>query len=397
MLIRPFLQIAAGDIASKALLVGINLYLIRLLAIDEYSHFTMLLNAVFVGYQLACGPLERLYIAEHERFSANLTSLGWVLSTISASVGILWLWQYIVLTDALLIFGGVLVLSVYQMQRIRMQQRMLFAIFSFAEVVKNSLWLLLLLVFLGTTQIPPAESSLSALLVGTLVAVVALKAFGPAHSKDGLKGSSGMGRVLWDARYVVAYSAIGAVVPYLPVIMATTAGSDVITATYGAAMRYQAILGMAVFAFNTVLLPQMAALGRAQQARDRLLKQLRRSAPWALLIFVLAVASIWSVIPYVDNGKYPLLPTAFLILAVTPALSLVAAPYVNMLLVDGRARVVLACMLVGLAVNWAGYLLLGGSRNPLGPAVASALAYLTITTTLILCWASRRVRAERNT
>ena len=384
---KSALRVAAGDLVSKALLVGINLYLIRRLAVDQYSHFTLLLNAIFLGYQLACGPLERLYIAEHERYRAHLTSLQWVLSGVSALAVVLWLWPEIVWSEALLILTGVFLLAAYQVLRIRLQQRLDFALFSLADILKNGLWLMLLILFLSVPLLPPGTSSLLALLGGTFVAMCVLK-FASASRLPSLRhrGSySGMARILWDTRYVITYSMVGAVVPYLPVMMATTIGSDAITATYGAAMRYQAILGMAVFAFNTVLLPQMALLGRDDQERSLLMQRLKRSAPWALLLFVATVLVVWWLIPYVDRGKYPLLQQAFLILAIPPALSLVGAPYVNMLLVDGRARTVLACMSAGLAVNFVGYFLLGSSQNSLAPAWASLLAYLTITLAVMVC------------
>ena len=384
---RPVLRIALGDLISKALLVGINLYLIRSLAVEQYSHFTMLLNAVFVGYQLACGPLERLYIAEHERYRAHLTSLRLILSIGSASAGVLWLWKSIIWTDVLLIFFGVFILASYQVMRIRLQQSLDFTLFSLSEILKNGMWLVLLLLLLSVQIFPPGTSSLLSLLVGTLVTMSVLKVAAgsrlPVLAKRGSR--SEIPRVLWDARYVISYSLIGAVVPYLPVMIATTIGSDEITATYGAVMRYQAILGMAVFAFNTVLLPQMASLGRDAVKRSLLMQRLKRCAPWVLLLFAGTISVIWFVIPYIDQGKYPLLRLTFLILSMTPILSLVSAPYINILLVDGRARTVLACFSAGLTVNVIVYFLLGASQNLLAPAWASLLAYLTITIATVIC------------
>lgn len=383
---KPILRIAAGDLVSKALLVAINLYLIRFLAVDQYSHFTVLLNAVFLGYQLACGPLERLYIAEHERYKSHLTSLRLILSGGSALACILWLWQTIRWTDVMLIFVGVFILSSYQVLRIRLQQSLEFTLFSLAEIMKNILWLGLLILFLLTSRLPPGVLSLLSLLLGTLIAMFLLKVVaGPRLPTLGRQGGKAeISHALWNTRYVIAYSLIGSLVPYLPVMIATTVGSDEITATYGAVMRYLAILGMAVFAFNTVLLPQMAALGRDPKEGKLLMKRLKSSAPWVLSLFVAAVLVIWVAIPYVDQGKYPLLRPAFLILSITPALSLIGAPFINMLLLVGRASAVLACFSAGLVVNIVGYLLLSSSQNSLAPAWSSLLAYVTITVTIVL-------------
>lgn len=372
---------------SKALLVGINLYLIRKLAVDEYSHFTALLNVIFLGYQLACGPLERLYIAEHDRYHAHLTTLRWILGGLSALGVIIWLRNDIDRPDAALILVGVLLLSSYQVIRIRLQQRLEFTMFSVAEVLKNTLWLVLLVLLIGTSFVPTGTVPLITLLAATVLAMLVLKIMLKSSDRPPLPpaGARSVGQVLWDTRYVVAYSLVGAIIPYLPVLMAVADGHDTTTATYGAAMRYQAILGMAVFAVNTVLLPQMAALGSDRQQRTALMKSMTKAAPLILGVFAVTVLVIWVGIPYVDQGKYPLLPVTFLILSVTPALSLIGAPYINVLLIDGRARSVLACMCAAVGINLLAFRLLGGSTNPLAPAIASVLAYLTITVAVIGC------------
>lgn len=388
----PHLRIVSSDVVSKGLLVGINLYLIQRLDIDEYAHFTLMLSAVLLGYQLACGPLERLYIAEHDRYRAHLTSLRWVLSMVSALGGVLWLWRTSAWSDMLMLFIGVFVLAAHQTIKIRLQQRLDFTFFSIAEVLKSAMWALLLVPFLSLPFIQPGAAGVLALILATLLSVALLRLGGGPRmpGPEDRRPFSEIARVLWDTRYVLAYSLMGAVVPYLPVMMAEASSSNTVTATYGAAMRYQAILGMAVFAFNTVLLPQMAALRRDDRDRAQLMQRLKGSAPMVLVIFVAVAAAIWFAIPYVDGGKYPLLPQIFALLAVTPALSMISTPYINMLLVDGRAATVFACMAAGLVVNTAGFALLGSSSESLAPAWASVLAYLAITLAVVACATVRR-------
>lgn len=384
---KSILRIGAGDLVSKSLLVAINLYLIRLLDVDQYSHFTVLLNAVFLGYQLACGPLERLFIAEHERYKSHLTSLRLILSGCSALACTLWLWRSLRWVDVIIIFVGVFLLSDYQVLRIRLQQNLDFTLFSLAEILKNVLWLSLLVLLLWVAPIPAGTSSLLSLLLGTFMATSILKAVAGSRLVAlgrRVKGAKIL-HVLWDTRYVIGYSLIGSVVPYLPVMSATEIGNDAVTATYGAAMRYLAILGMAVLAFNTVLLPQMAVQGGGIKERNALMLRLKRFAPLALLLFIITVVAIWLIIPYVDRGKYPLLRPVFLILSITPALSLVGIPYVNILLLEGRTRVVLACFSAGLVVYIIGYIFLSAFELSLAPAWSSLLSYLTITISIVLC------------
>jgi O-antigen/teichoic acid export membrane protein len=175
-------------------------------------------------------------------------------------------------------------------------------------------------------------------------------------------------------------------IPYLPLAMAsaiaTATNNNTITATYGASMRYQAILGMFVFAFNTVLLPQMAAISDNHKEQLKLRNNLKRIAPWAFFSYSVITISIWSFIPYIDNGKYPDLPTIFLIMAITPGLSLIGTPYINKLLIAGMARTVLLCMSCGLIANLLIFFIFD-SKNELTPALGSLFAYLVITISLI--------------
>jgi O-antigen/teichoic acid export membrane protein len=382
---KPILRIAVGDLVSKALLVGINLYLIRHLAVDQYAHFTVLLNAVFLGYQLACGPLERLYIAEHERHARHIKSLQWILSGFGALVVLFWLWKDITLFDSFVVFFGILILAAYQVLRIRLQKNSNFALFSISEIIKNTFWLFFLVLMNFISVISSGESAILSLLFGTSVAIAVLKI--TVNTKLPSAGYSSsffeLFGVFRDARYVISYSLIAALIPYLPILMATVSNVDLLISTYGAAMRYLTILGMAVYAFNTVLLPEMAVNQSNKKERYLLMQRLKRSLPWVVLLFVTAVAMVWLIIPYVDDGRYKNLQKIFLILSVTPALSLLGTPYINILLVDGKSKLIFLCICLGFVFSVVGYFIFGSVSNPFAPAWASVLGYLIITLTLI--------------
>lgn len=383
--VMPFIRIAAGDVVSKAILVGINLYLIRFLAIDQYSHFTLLLNAMFLGYQLACGPLERLFIAEHKKYRKNLQSLQWTLCGFSSFCCVLWLWREADLTDLFLIVLGIYLLADYQVFRIRLQQRLFFTAFSVAEILKNGMWVMLLVLLFSASLLPPSVAALVALLLGTSIALYILKFVvesGLPVIENG-ESSCKMASVLWNSKNVIIYSLIGAAIPYLPIVMASSFGDNKSVATYGAAMRYQAILGMAVFTFNTVLLPQMAALSEEKKERDRLIHRLRKLAPLLFILYTSAVFLIWWAVPYIDQGKYAHLRKVFLILSITPALSLISTPYVNKLLLEGRTQALLVCMTAGLGANLFVFYFFNEKLMAFSPAWASVSAYVTVTFMII--------------
>jgi O-antigen/teichoic acid export membrane protein len=376
------LRVAAGDMASKALLVGINLYLIHRLDVGNYAEFTLLLNAMFLAYQLACAPLERLYIGQHERFGHHLGSMHKMLAG-AAAVGVLaWLGSRIDLPAAAIVLAGVVVLSTYQVLRIRLQQQEHFAWFSLAEVLKNGLWLPLLLAALALPGSREGAMAVAALVLASLLAMLSLRRF--AHAS--LPASKNFGgstspqdflRVLLATRHVVAYSLIAAVIPYMPIVLASHEG-PLATATYGAALRYQAILGMAVYALNTVLLPSMAAASRTSGSATAVMSRVFRWAPLAVVAFAAVAALIWVALPWIDGGRYPQLGTVFLILALPPALSLASTPFVNLLLIQGRTAAVMVCMATALAMNLLSFKVLEAYAAGLAPAWASVVAYLVV-------------------
>lgn len=379
--------VAAGDLISKILLVGVNLYLIRRLEITEYSHFAMLLNAIFLAYQLACGPIERLYIADHERFRGYMRPLGVILCMASLFACISWLLNKIAISDAILILIGTLLLAHYQIMRIKLQQKMEFSLFALSDIIKNALWLALVGIIIWIPGIPLGTSALICLLVATLLSTVVLSKSTmkriPQFPSRGTYGH--LFRLLWETRFVILYSLAGALIPYMPILMAAKSGSDVVIATYGAALRYQAILGMAVFAFNAVLLPKLAAYGHDTEGRELFMLRMKRMLPIGVLLFICTVLSVWLVIPYIDGGKYPMLPAIFLIISLTPALSLASAPYINILLLDGRAREVFYCMMIGLAASVCGYVFFQSSKDGTWVAWVSLVTYFLIAAGSITC------------
>src|SRR5690606_13514430 len=62
-------QVLIGDGAAKLIMLLANTLLVRYRSVSDYAAYAMLSNAVFLGFQLACAPIARLCIAEHDRYS----------------------------------------------------------------------------------------------------------------------------------------------------------------------------------------------------------------------------------------------------------------------------------------------------------------------------------------
>jgi O-antigen/teichoic acid export membrane protein len=382
-MLRNFLHVAGGDVASKALLLAANLLLIRVLPVTEYAQFSLLLTAVLLGYQLACAPLERLLIAEHAQVAPLALPLLGLFGAVALLAMALWLGRGSSGTGHALALAGIALLSLYQLGRIALQQRQEFLRFAASEVARNGLWLAALLgaVALGLATAPLAiglllaATALAGLLAGTWTALRSL----PPRAQ----AAHGVAESVWRARHVVGYSLLGSVLAFLPMLLASHGDDALRDATYGAALRYQAVLGMAVYAFNTILLPAMAQQPREAQRRQARLGAALRLLALALAAYAVAGAAVVAVMPLVDQGRYPALPLVFALIGLAPVLSFAATPAVNALLLAGRAKWILGWMLGGLGAALAAYFATRAAAAMLAPALATVAAYLVVNGGLI--------------
>ncbi len=376
---KPVVRVAVGDAISKIIIVFITIFLIRRLSISEYSHFTKLFNSIFIGYQLATGPIERLFIAEHDRYKEYLLPFQMLFTSISSILVVMWIWNGASEIDILTVFLGIFILANYQVFRIKLQQNMYFFLFSGTEVVKNILWLIILMGFMKVNLTSPSESAIMALLIAALFARMGFTYVSTANSQRKHRLLfHGVATVIYGAKYVILYSVLGAVIPYIPVMLTTINNDDLITATYGAAMRYQAILGMGVYALTTVLLPKMAVCEENKQNYSQVKRMIVEHASWICITFFLVIGGIYIIIPYIDKGKYDDLQRVFLIFSLYPLFSIVSAPFINLLLIKGRSKIVFVSMFIGLLIGCLLFLFLHAFDRVYVPAISTLIIYAVI-------------------
>jgi O-antigen/teichoic acid export membrane protein len=198
--------------------------------------------------------------------------------------------------------------------------------------------------------------------------------------------------VIVGSKEVFVYSLLAAVIPFLPILFANHERNVELLATYGAAMRYQAVLGFFVYALNTVCLPVLASAGR----REDMILQVRRfyrAIPLVIVAGAMAIGAVILIIPLIDGGKYPKLPLVFLILSGCSLLSLVAVPLINLLLVERQYKQILLCMVLGFIVNLVSYALMRGRLGGYEIATASLLGYVVVNA-LVMCLGRDRYRRE---
>ncbi|WP_156187833.1 hypothetical protein [Chromobacterium sp. LK11] len=378
--------IAMGDVISKLLLVVINLMLIRNLSVTNYAHFTILTTVSFLGYQMVCGPLERLYIAEHAKYKEHLTAIKNTLLLLCLLLSSIWLWRISTGLDVLLCCVGIVILTHHQYLKIFFQKHENFTSYSMMEICKNFGWLIfaaLPIVF----KIQVNEVYYFVVLI--LSAMLTVLIFGGSSQLFLLKVPKKGARlcsaaVLKKANFVIGYTLAGAAIPYYPVFVAAYTGEPYVTSLYGAASRYLAILNMAAFAFNTALLPQLASVKNIGECRS-IIKGLSKKLPFFILCYMLVIVIVYFGIPFVDKGKYSELPVIFLLMSIAPFLSLISSPFINILLLNNGSRLIFLTMLSALILSVV-IVPLMSSVLPFQyiPAVGSIITYFLIAFICIL-------------
>lgn len=337
------IKVFIGEVASKGILLVASLMLINLMSIEGYSKFTIIMTLLMLGSQLVCAAVERLYIASHEEFSKHAWCLVLLCIIIFSSIIVFYLWRKASPAEIVLTCLGVFLLSVHQFGRIKFQQKQNFLLYIISDLMKNAGWLIFLgLAVLFKSEITPILA-VSLLLVSAAISLIILF---PAQ-KGLLRSQSIPSIILVLKQYgsVYIYTGVAAMMPYLPIIIANNHEQEELVATYGAAMRYQAIVAMLVQVFNSVYLPKLAARGRSLAY-----SYLRETLGLIALIFfvgLLGVAIIFFAIPYIDGGKYPDSQGIFLVFSMCTLSSMVSVTSINYLLINSQYRVILLIMLFG--------------------------------------------------
>jgi O-antigen/teichoic acid export membrane protein len=183
------------------------------------------------------------------------------------------------------------------------------------------------------------------------------------------------------ARYpaLVGYCLLLAVSTQMDVLFLKALADEPTLAGYGSALRYYQLLVMALASANTVLFPQVS---RAETASElvALYRNHLKVSVFFLGVVAMAMAVAPFVMPIVDQGRYPQAVPAFLVLAVSAAISFVCAPFVNVLLRQGQFRLLLITLLVAVVVGAVLQVVL----IPLWGGVGAALATLTSSAILTL-------------
>lgn len=252
-----------------------------------------------------------------------------------------------------------------------------------AEIIKNTLWLLGVICYLYIFSADHGAGLIAIVILvfSAFISWLAMVSLRPEESEGGLYFrvlGSDLWRSLVSARFVIGYSVFSALMPYIPFMIVTWFGDAQVIASYGAAMRYVGIVAMVGAALNAVLLPRIASMHADPKAlREFVVSFVKRYLSALPLLGLLVLVVCW-LIPFVDKGKYPLLPYIFASFSLAQIISIFSAPFVNALLVQRRAMTVFLIMVAGTLMSGISAFVLLGFFSDLAPVLGACVGYAVV-------------------
>lgn len=370
----PVVKIFMLDGLSKCILALTTFGIIRVLPVEQYARFTLMFTSVLMGYQTLCGLIERLYISDASEYSTYGRKAFALTLAFTSLLLAVYLLGHVSLADASIGLFVFLVCTHYQFQRIKLQRESRFFAFMMIDFGRNGLWLLCTALLCWWGQLD-AWTIMGGYAVSAMtMAMIHRQGVMQTTCADvGTWHESA--RYLFERRALLGYCALAGLAPYLSLLMISQQGSSYQVASYGAALRYQSIFAMFVYALNAVLIVRFTAADAEVQA---MITAFYKRLPLLLGCLALFAGLVAWFIPWVDGGKYATAPLLFLLLAGCSIASLIATPSVNYLLSRRHYVAMLKSILLGVSVMLVLGTVLARVDSHYGIMVGVLLGYIAI-------------------
>jgi len=340
-----------------------------------------------MAYQVACGLIERLYISDYSNFLVVARRSYLVIALPIGSIFFFYTAAILEIKAGLVFVAGYSAFIYFQILRIAAQKNENFRKFVILDVLKNSIWAVLtaVLIFIGAQT---ADYYLMALISSAWIVVLCVSYIARSAFRNDLSNSPERGGLLNALNYllrkvdVVLYSILTGCMPYIALVLVSFIAAAETVATYGVAMRYQALFSMVVYAINVVLLPRMAS-GDIEEVKH-IISVFYKKIPYVFLASVLAIGVVCSLMPFLGAGKYSGGQLAFVLFAGCSLCSLISAPAATYLLARKQYRSMLKSICLGLLSIVISLPVMLVFSEFYGVALACALGYLCSAGALIL-------------
>jgi O-antigen/teichoic acid export membrane protein len=400
---KALVQVFSFDLASRVVVGIVGIVLIRYMASAEYADYTFALSLVAFLTQSLGATFNRIYVlsspqgashaVEWSYLGLQLLLIGGIvlagLPLLAALGGLYWLIAALAAATCVSEFA-----KTYHQRDLR------FLDFSLIELYRSLLFFCCALLLISFCESCVTAEAVVALQAASLLIIGwwGLEKWRAGWHAGWRAGwiTTGAGDMARLARSMVAgpyarlfgYFFVLGFFTQADVFMLKILGSDDMIATYGSALRYYAVLSLALGSVHAVLLPMVRHASSRRELETLLDRHSRMALAFVAAVALAGWAAGWA-IPWIDAGKYPDAIVTFRILCVSAVISFAFSPHVNLLMRFERFGFLLALILAALAVHLSISYVLIPAHGAAGAAIATTVAAATVTVSIFVV--SRRL------
>jgi O-antigen/teichoic acid export membrane protein len=321
---RGFTATFAFDILSRGLSAVVTVLLVRGLSVESFAYVILFLNVGQFAGSAATGGMRMRYMrTEAERVSRGIEEPSSFFVALAGSLTMIGAGAVIVFVAELLLgvggdvghaalFVGLVALYTMghagvELAMYHYQAHLQFRKAGWLGLLRNLAILLvaLLAVFDVTHSGHAIALWLTLAVLALAIVACAPHAWRTRRSRTGMEGRLGFGA---ESNWLTIYYVVGAGFAYINIFLVAGLLDDEAVASFGAALRYLAIVMgpyPALLAVLRVRTSQHDVVDSTKVQVDMLMDWIRRAAvPVLIGLAVVAAAAPW-VIPIVDGGRYP--------------------------------------------------------------------------------------------
>lgn len=348
---KTIVNILIFDIFSKLFVSIISIYLIRMLTVEEYAKYTIVLTYATLLFQVVYGVIQRKFIFEVTKADENEKLIEWIYMYIIVNIIYSIFLSFYVQDNIIIIqiFLFSFFLFVYSSLRLSFQKSINFKHYNIAEFFKGFIFFLLSLILIYFNIEKSYFYVYTQVLALFIVSVYLIKKidFKFIIERSRIKKYFKCTNYKNSDYILFVYILTNSIITQLGIILAHYLYDDYFLASYGANYRYYFLIGLIANAILTFVLPTINKINNF----DIMFLFYKKIFIYSLVLFpIFLITYLYSneLLFIIDKGRYEKGYNIFKILLVSSYISLIFTPFVGVILKIKKYKYLLFNSLVGL-------------------------------------------------
>lgn len=372
------LKVFLVDILAKLVVMTSTILLIRNMSDTHYSTYTIFMACTNIFSQIAIGSFSKMYIVDYSYLKNKKSTLLLFEIILAVFIAIVFVFiQPVVRSNVSALLLLMVSTTLFSFIRVLFQQQCNFKIFTLLEIIRVTLFAVLLLGSVYMLRYKLSAINVIAFYTASLCfpllflcpKYLGLNLFSKIDCRYVLKYM-----LVKEQMYLFIYSTLMAVLLQIDVLTLKIWSTDYNVSTYSSALKYYYMMLLPLNTINSVLLPQISF----EDDYPKIQKVFKQQDKLSLIVLAGIIFSIIIapyVLPIIDGGKYPGSINVFRVLSLSAILSFWGSPYNNLLIKEREYGSLCMRFFIGIILAILGNYILIPKLGVDGTAVVTLLTY----------------------